>query len=268
MADVDSVIAEATGPELPGPVEPGHLRPEGARRTDLGVRALSAVAMIAVAATCLWVGGWLLDALIVAVASTAYWEWQRIVRRMAIENGYGGGKVLAWMLAGAAYMGVAAWLLMRSPAALVVLAVLVTACVDTFAYFAGRTIGGPKIAPAISPSKTWAGLGGGVIGAAVALIGFMLASHLWAAGLTDGGPQDTYFVVFAGPTLILSSLAAGALLAVLAQAGDFFESWMKRRAKVKDSSQLIPGHGGVFDRVDGLLPVAILIGLLGLAAGA
>lgn len=261
MADVDSVIAEATGPELPGPVEPGHFRPEGARRTDLGVRALSAVAMIAVAATCLWVGGWLLDALIVLVAGTAYWEWQRIVRRMAVENGYGSGKVLAWMLAGAVYMGVAAWLLVRSPALLVVLAILVTACVDTFAYFAGRTIGGPKIAPAISPSKTWAGLGGGVVGAAVALVGFMLSSHLW---LADG---DTRFLV-AGPTLFFSALAAGALLAVLAQAGDFFESWMKRRAKVKDSSQLIPGHGGVFDRIDGLLPVAILLGLLGLAAGA
>lgn len=261
MADVEAVAAEATGPEMPGPVEPGHVRPEGARRTDLGVRIVSGMAMVAVAAVCLWVGGWLLDALIVAVAGTAYWEWQRIVRRMGIETAMGGGAMLAWMLAGAAYMGVAAWLLMRGPAPLVVFAILVTACVDTFAFFAGRTIGGPKIAPAISPSKTWAGLGGGVVGATLALIGFMLSSHLW---LADG---DTRFLV-AGPTLVFSALAAGALLAVLAQAGDFFESWMKRRAKVKDSSQLIPGHGGMFDRIDGLLPVAILVGLLGLVAGA
>lgn len=254
--------------ELPGPVEPGHVRPEGPRRTDLGVRVVSAIVMVAVAALCLWLGGWLLDLFIVLVAGTAYFEWQRIVRRMAAESGMGGGKVLAWMLAGALYMGVAAWLMVRMDAQLVVFAILVTAFIDTFAYFAGRTIGGPKIAPAISPSKTWAGLGGGVVGAALALVLFMVLSHAWTLGMLDGqtSASDTWFVVMGGPTLIVSALAAGAVLAVLAQAGDFFESWMKRRAKLKDSSQLIPGHGGVFDRIDGLLPVSILIGLLALLA--
>ncbi|MDR7101272.1 phosphatidate cytidylyltransferase [Croceicoccus sp. BE223] len=254
--------------ELSGPVEPGHVRPEGPRRTDLGVRVVSAIVMVAVAALCLWLGGWLLDLLIVLVAGTAYFEWQRIVRRMAAESGMGGGKVLAWMLAGALYMGVAAWLMVRMDSQLVVFAILVTAFIDTFAYFAGRTIGGPKIAPAISPSKTWAGLGGGVVGAALALVLFMVLSHAWTLGMRDGqtSAADTWFVVMGGPTLIVSALAAGAVLAVLAQAGDFFESWMKRRAKLKDSSQLIPGHGGVFDRIDGLLPVSILIGLLALVA--
>ena len=252
--------------EQPGPVELGHVRPEGPRNTDLGARAISAVVMVAVAAICLWVGGLLLDALIVLVAGAAYWEWQRIVRRMSAELGFSGAKSLVWMLAGAAYMGVAAYLMVTIPSMLVVFAILVTAFVDTFAYFAGRTIGGPKIAPAISPSKTWAGLGGGVVGATLALLLFMFTSHMWATGIGDtvssGAAHDTYFVMFGGPELIASAIAAGAVLAVLAQAGDFFESWMKRRAKVKDSSTLIPGHGGVFDRVDGMLPVAILIGVL------
>ena len=250
--------------EQPGPVEPGHVRPEGPRNTDLKARAISAVVMVAIAAICLWIGGLLLDALIVLVAGAAYWEWQRIVRRMAAESGFSGAKSLVWMLAGAAYMGAAAFLMVTMPAMLVVFAILVTAFVDTFAYFSGRTIGGPKIAPSISPSKTWAGLAGGVVGATLALLLFMFTSHMWAVGMSDmiggGMAHDTY--VFGGPELIASALAAGAVLAVLAQAGDFFESWMKRRAKVKDSSTLIPGHGDVFDRIDGMLPVAILIGAL------
>ncbi|WP_144096556.1 phosphatidate cytidylyltransferase [Croceicoccus sediminis] len=252
--------------EQPGPVEPGHVRPEGPRNTDLKARAISAVVMVAIAAICLWIGGLLLDALIVLVAGAAYWEWQRIVRRMAAESGFSGAKSLVWMLAGAGYMGAAAFLMVTMPAMLVVFAILVTAFVDTFAYFSGRTIGGPKIAPSISPSKTWAGLAGGVLGATLALLLFMFTSHIWAVGMSDmiggGTAHDTYFVVFGGPEGIASALAAGAVLAVLAQAGDFFESWMKRRAKVKDSSTLIPGHGGVFDRIDGMLPVAILIGAL------
>jgi len=253
--------------EAPGPVEPGHVHPEGPRKTDLGVRALSALVMAAVAAVCLWVGGWLLDLLIVVVAGTAYWEWQRIVKRMAAETPLSNMRALVWTLAGALYMGVAAWLMIVMEAQFVVFAILVTAFIDTFAYFAGRTIGGPKIAPAISPSKTWAGLGGGIVGAAIALGLFVWAYHAWkpVGAHTAPAVHDSQFADLGMIALVGSALAAGAIFAVLAQAGDFFESWMKRRAKVKDSSALIPGHGGVFDRVDGLLPVAILIGLLNMA---
>ncbi|MFC3713872.1 phosphatidate cytidylyltransferase [Sphingoaurantiacus capsulatus] len=108
---------------------------------------------------------------------------------------------------------------------------------DIFAYFAGRTIGGPKIAPKISPKKTWAGLVGGVIGAMV--VGWFVAR--WA--------------LF--PAALFASLSGG--LAVVSQAGDFFESWLKRRVGVKDSGTLLPGHGGIMDRVDGLVPVAVLV---------
>jgi phosphatidate cytidylyltransferase len=111
---------------------------------------------------------------------------------------------------------------------------LVTWATDICAYFAGRGIGGPKLAPSISPKKTWAGLGGGVLGAL--LVGGLAA---WAFDL------ETPF------------LYLGAPMAVLAQLGDLYESWVKRRAGVKDSSNLIPGHGGLLDRLDGLLPVIV-----------
>jgi phosphatidate cytidylyltransferase len=104
---------------------------------------------------------------------------------------------------------------------------------DIGAYFAGRAIGGPKLAPRISPGKTWAGLAGGVLAA----LAFGFALHAWA-GLT------------------LRLAAASGILAVAAQAGDLFESWLKRRAGVKDSGTLLPGHGGVLDRLDGAMAVA------------
>ena len=110
---------------------------------------------------------------------------------------------------------------------------------DIGAFFSGRAIGGPKIAPSISPSKTWAGLVGGA-GAAL-LLGWSLMHY---AGLD-------WRLALASP-----------FLAVLAQVGDFFESWLKRRAGVKDSGRLLHGHGGVLDRLDGLVtsvPVAALL---------
>ncbi len=110
---------------------------------------------------------------------------------------------------------------------------------DIGAYFAGRSIGGPKLAPRVSPSKTWSGLGGGVV-AALAL-GFIL--H-WAAGLP------------------IQLAAASGLLAVAAQLGDLLESWMKRRAGVKDSGTLLPGHGGIMDRLDGVVTAAPIAALL------
>ena len=110
---------------------------------------------------------------------------------------------------------------------------------DIGAYFAGRSIGGPKLAPRVSPSKTWAGLGGGV--AAASALGFVL--HRFA-------------------NLPIHLAAASGLLAVAAQLGDLLESAMKRRAGVKDSGSLLPGHGGVLDRLDGVAAAAPLAALL------
>lgn len=112
---------------------------------------------------------------------------------------------------------------------------IVTSATDIFAYFAGKSIGGPKLAPHISPNKTWAGLIGGIIGAGV--FGAIVAL-LFEMG-------DPFLFV-------------GALMGLVAQLGDLYESWVKRRAGVKDSGTLLPGHGGVLDRLDGLLPVVVL----------
>ena len=120
---------------------------------------------------------------------------------------------------------------------------------DILAYFTGRSIGGPKLAPAISPGKTWSGAVGGTIAAVLA-----------GLGVAYGFSSPLGWVAFAGLTLVLS---------VVSQAGDLFESWIKRRFGVKDSSNLIPGHGGVMDRVDGLATAAFILFLLGaLLAGA
>lgn len=115
---------------------------------------------------------------------------------------------------------------------------LVWSC-DIGAFFAGRAIGGPKLAPVISPNKTWAGLLGGVA----------LASVLGAILHLEFG-------------LPMRLAAATPFLAVLAQAGDLYESVLKRRAGVKDSGNILPGHGGVLDRLDGLVPVAPVAALL------
>ncbi|WP_417621410.1 phosphatidate cytidylyltransferase [Parasphingorhabdus sp.] len=113
---------------------------------------------------------------------------------------------------------------------------------DIGAYFSGRAIGGPKLAPQISPNKTWAGLIGGVV--LTAVVSFVLHIY-WALPFN----------------LVLLSVP----LAVLAQMGDLFESWLKRKAGAKDSGTIFPGHGGVMDRLDGLIPVAPVVALIMLA---
>jgi phosphatidate cytidylyltransferase len=127
---------------------------------------------------------------------------------------------------------------------------------DTGAYFAGRAIGGPKIAPRISPSKTWAGLAGGM----AASVGWVFL-WVWAMDAPLVWPRFELGLNLSVQN-VTGAVALGAGLAVVAQAGDFLESWLKRRAGVKDSSRLIPGHGGVFDRIDGLIPVVLVAGFI------
>jgi phosphatidate cytidylyltransferase len=220
-----------------------------AKKSDLGTRTVSAVVMVALAAAALWLGGWWWNVFVLLVAGGVLFEWRGLVRAFAPSL----GAAIAWNLGGIAYLGMAAALLMvmrqdfvgLSTVLAVVAMVIAT---DVGAYFAGRAIGGPKIAPAISPSKTWAGLFGGMVasGVAIALLMYFLR---------DGGTVRS----------LGTSAAGGIVVAVVAQAGDFFESWMKRRAGVKDSGRLIPGHGGLFDRVDGLLAVSFVLGILFLA---
>ena len=149
-----------------------------------------------------------------------------------------------WLAAGVPYVALPImallWIRMQDSGLLLAFwALSLVWATDIGAFFAGRNFGGPKVAPAISPNKTWSGLIGGMV--AALLLGWVLASY-----------YDLPFqLAMASPGL-----------ALLAQVGDFFESWMKRRAGVKDSGTILPGHGGVLDRLDGVvtsLPVAALL---------
>lgn len=233
------------------------------KSSDLGVRTASAVVMLAVAGAALWLGGWWFDGFAIAIGVVCLGEFIRLVLRATERL----APRTVGIIGGTAYIGLAVAALVSLPAEVVIGVLAVVIATDTGAYFSGRAIGGPKIAPKISPSKTWAGLFGGALGASLAFVGLAQGWPAFECWRFRKLPIEQQFG-FDGPCSYLSwtfdvasvtqILAFGLAFAMIAQSGDFFESWLKRRAGVKDSSNLIPGHGGVFDRVDGLLPVAIV----------
>lgn len=237
-----------------------RVRDPGAGVSDLPVRLASAIVMLVIAGGALWLGGWFWTAFVVLIAGGVLWEWNRLIERFGLS---GVGETL-WFFAGVIYVGGAAYAMMAVrngrqvlpldpeqvgyfPEVVLICFLLPVVAVDVGAYFAGRAIGGPKIAPKISPSKTWAGLMGGAALAAVLAV---------VVEVTDFGPA-----AYPGTSTFALAMAVvgGVLIAVVAQAGDFFESWMKRRAGVKDSGALIPGHGGLFDRLDGFISVFFML---------
>jgi phosphatidate cytidylyltransferase len=263
-----------------------RMDPALARRTG------SAVVLVLAALVALWLGGWLFVGLVAAAVLCMAYEWGRLAvdadttARLLLQILCGlfpalavlvsargdaaGGLLLVTLAAplaaaimalagprgsiragmGVLYLGLPAvtivWL-RQAPAgiALVLWLLLVVWATDIAAYLFGRAIGGAKLAPAISPGKTWAGLIGGMAGAA--LVGALTSRAVGGAAWVGA--------------------ASGCVLAVVAQTGDLFESLMKRRAGVKDSGALIPGHGGALDRLDGLLFTAPAYALL-IASGA
>lgn len=223
------------------------------KKSDLKVRVASAAVMLAIAGAALWLGGTALDLFILAVAFGVFVELVLLAKKASQSP----ARFAGFVIGGAFYIGWAALALVVVPEPLLIGIMGLVICTDTGAYFTGRAIGGPKIAPRISPSKTWAGLAGGMAaagiwtGLAVLLGGYMISAL---------SPTGASLYTALHTTNIGAAAIAGAVLAVAAQTGDFFESWLKRRAGAKDSSRLIPGHGGLFDRVDGLLPVAIIVG--------
>ena len=214
----------------------------GAAKSDLWVRIGSAIILFAIAGTALWFGGIAFGLLLLVGGALVVVEWLALVRGMPLG---GGAKMLLNILGPLAILGAMAglWFIrdhLGMTAALWVFGMVWAT--DIGAYFAGRAFGGARLAPTISPSKTWSGLVGGMIAALIA-----------SATIGDRGQ------------IIGVPLWIGLFMGLLAQLGDLGESWMKRRAGVKDSGKLIPGHGGIFDRVDGLLPVALILGALAVA---
>jgi phosphatidate cytidylyltransferase len=196
---------------------------------ELLARTLTGALLIAAALLAAVQGGNVFALLVAAVATLMFYEWTRIVR--------GGGA--AWYLSGFFYALLPAlallWIRERAGLNLLIWAFVVTWATDIGAYFAGRTFGKRKLAPSISPNKTVEGLLGGIAAATIFGGAWVLATGLGVA-----------------------LLALAPVLAIAAQGGDLFESRMKRRAGVKDSGNWLPGHGGALDRLDGLVPVAVL----------
>lgn len=209
-------------------------------QSNLALRIASAAVLAPVAIAAAYFGGWFFALFWAAAAIAVVWEWTRMVA--------GPG----WIIAGVVYAAAmfAAPVLLRGDAAFGLLAIVLLFAIvwstDIFGYFAGRAIGGPKLMPAVSPKKTWSGAIAGTLGAMIVAV---LVARIFG----------TFSVAaIAGVALLLS---------VCAQAGDLFESFVKRKFGVKDSSQLIPGHGGVMDRLDGFWAAALVGCLIGVARG-
>lgn len=257
------------------------------RWADLRTRILSAIVMLAVGAVEIWLGGLAFAVLVVVLTGVMIWELAEMTRGISpprwnipfwdapLAHALVAGAALTLaLMVGGGFAGVVLLIpalgLLSTPvrrdrwlAAAYALAILlagyglvalreaggttailwlvaVVVVSDVLGYFAGRTFGGPKFWPQVSPKKTWSGTVAGWIGAALVGLGFALAGSSW----------------------LLVPLSA--LVAFAGQMGDILESWVKRRAGVKDASNLIPGHGGVLDRFDAFIGAVVAVMALGL----
>jgi phosphatidate cytidylyltransferase len=207
------------------------------------IRILSAIVMAPIVISAVWFGSPYFEivAFIVSIAAVIEWYGLVAMRKM-------GSLHLFWVFIGLVYIIVPiyilVWLRNYEPAGLqfVLWFFVVIWATDTGAYFSGKIIGGPKLAPRVSPNKTWAGFFGG--------IGFAVIMSL-------------FLKVYAHPMIGLwVIITAGVLLSIIGQFGDLLESWCKRRFGVKESGSMIPGHGGILDRIDAILlsaPIAALM---------
>ena len=250
---------------------------------DLGTRVLSAIAMIAISVTAFWLGGYWAVGFIGLGALVMLWEFHKMLRHedvrgkidLAIMVGSAAASVVATFLlgwlwgAGTLLIGAAAlykrdhenwfWLssgllyIGASMTAMLMIflspehglfdvfwVVLIVVLTDIGGYFAGRVIGGPKLWPAVSPKKTWAGTIGG-----------------WALALVAGLLLGMF-----GPEPVMRSIGVSFVISVASQIGDLLESWLKRQKDIKDSSDIIPGHGGLMDRLDGVMAAALVFALI------
>lgn len=274
---------------LPGDIETEAARPRRRRLPDLGVRAASGFSLIFIALASTIVGGTVFLVAWLVAAAAVLFEWQRLVGGwaprlrtalgvaglvglgllarigspdavllllvlVAVIAAMAGPGRRVWAASGMAYAGLFVLAIMAlrfshpdGARALMWLFCLVWAT-DVFAYLGGRLLGGPKLWPRISPSKTWSGTMTGL--AAAAVIGSFSA-------LRDRFAWD----------LLVPMLVLTLVVAIVSQVGDAFESAIKRHFGVKDTSRLIPGHGGVMDRLDGFIAAAIFAYLFGLTRG-
>ena len=278
--------------------DPARPMPVGGRGSDLALRVVSALVLAPLAIGIAYLGGWIFAAFWGAAAIVVMWEWTTLVaghdRRSVLMTGIvavalavalaassvgasddmrdlrlaAAPIVLAmgmlacaaiaprgrgfWVAAGVPYagaMGLAPIVLRSDPEFGFVAMIFLFAVVwvtDVAAYFMGRAIGGPKLAPRLSPNKTWSGALGGLGGAVLAAV---------------------LVVKVGGVGSVVAAVLIAIALSIVAQIGDLSESAIKRRFGAKDAGSLIPGHGGLMDRLDGFVAAAVLACLIGLAHG-
>lgn len=278
--------------------EPARPVPSGGGGSDLALRVVSALVLAPLAIGVAYLGGWIFAVFWGIAAVVVMWEWTTLVAgadRSSVLMLSIGAVALAvalaessiifdsrfsdlrlalaaivlvmgmiacaamaprgrgvWVAGGVPYAGAMALapIALRADAAYGFVAMIflfaVVWATDIAAYFVGRALGGPKLAPRLSPNKTWSGAIGGLAGAVLAAVLVVKVSGV-------------------GSALPATAVAIG--LSVVAQIGDLFESAVKRRFGAKDSGSLIPGHGGLMDRLDGFVAAAVLAGLIGLAHG-
>jgi phosphatidate cytidylyltransferase len=264
------------------------LRASGLRGSELVLRICSASVLVPLAVGTAYVGGWPFALFWGLAAMGVLWEWTSLVARadqrsvlatgaaslalavalavtgyflaavIVLAMGALGAAALAlaerrmWVAGGIPYAGALAVapIVLRSDNENGFLAVIFLFAIvwttDIAAYFVGRTVGGPKLMPQVSPKKTWAGALAGVVAAVVVALAI---------------------VKVAAQTDLFSIAMLAVALSVFAQGGDLFESFLKRRFGAKDSSHLIPGHGGLMDRLDGFVTASVVAALIGLARG-
>jgi phosphatidate cytidylyltransferase len=262
--------------------------------SDLPLRIASALVLAPLAVAAAYVGGWLFMVFWGGAALVVFWEWTALVCGrgqhklsaigivvlalaivLAASDGHWRAIYLAaipvvlvlgmvacvaiaprqhriWMAAGVPYAGAIgiAPIILRGDAAFGFVAIILLFAVvwatDIVAYFTGRAVGGPKLAPRLSPNKTWSGAVGGLVGAVLAAVAV---------------------VYFSGAGGVLAAIVIAIALSVVAQIGDLFESAIKRQFGAKDAGTLIPGHGGLMDRLDGFVAAAVLACFIGLLHG-
>lgn len=220
--------------------------------SNLFKRVISASILIPFIMYVIYIGQLVFFALCFLVYLGLLYEWAKITSRKKVS--------IFWLSFGFLYVSIAMFtmilleryrdveqqegqIVQTMPWALLII-ILIVWFTDSFAYLFGKTIGGPKVAPKISPNKTWAGVLGGLVGTSILFMIFYFSSERLA------NIWQWLLPTFLG-------------LSIISVIGDFFESWIKRKFGVKDSGNIIPGHGGLLDRMDGLILVLNVIGIGG-----